>query len=58
MNCKQSPQGPQKLNLLESLKINHPLKIWECAMKQLKMDSLSNSRWQTRKERLNRFKNN
>ncbi len=46
---KQGPQGPQKPNSLESLKISLPptLKTRKYTMKQSEMASLSNSRWQT-----------
>ena len=52
---KNGPQGPQKLSSVKSLKIQpHPLKT----RKSSEMASLSNARWQNRKESKNRSTNN
>ncbi len=55
MPLKQGPQGPQKLSSLKSLKIQIPP---PAILQPSKMTFLSNSRWQNRKERPHRSKNN
>ncbi len=50
--CIKKMIRPQRLSTLKSLKIKlPPQKTRECAMKPLGIASLSNFRWQNRKER-------
>ena len=53
-------QGPQKLNSLKALKIQKPPLIpgISTLLQSSEMSSLSNFRWQTIQERLNRSKYN
>ncbi len=46
---KQGPQGPQKLSSLNQFKTPHRYRVF--SILQPEMASLSNSRWQTRRER-------
>ncbi len=58
-NKKQGPQRPHKLSSLKSLKILNPQLIQGFSLLQSsEMVSISNSRWQNRKDHPNRFANN
>ncbi len=53
---KQDRQGPQELSSLKSLQIQNPTPF--SPLQPSELASLSNSSWQTRKERLNYSTNN